>query len=210
MKETDKEEVNFFENRRIFDVRSHLKLGQDAFGKAISMTQSGISALELYKNGVTRKIKTRLKEVFFVDPLYFEEGSGAAMFLGGKEREALAVAEKLRKKRSGTAEEIGEEVRQSSELQSIRIERLSTELEMTKDLLESREELLKSRDEMILLLKSQLAGMDSKYENLSRELSELRKVVDQGIIDRLEVIKGKIYSGESPDPNGLNPAKSSG
>lgn len=90
------------------------------------------------------------------------------------------------------------------EIQAIRIEKLTSELELTKELLksreeffQSREEILKSKEDLILILKEQLEQANTNYEKLSKEISELKELLDQN-------------EGGTDDPNGIHPVKSSG
>lgn len=196
---------NFFENRRFFEIRERLKLDQKGFADAIGMHQSGISKIEMNVNGISRRTKAKVCDTFYIDPLFFESGSGASMFLEGKEEEALKVAEGFlppksigkSQEKSHSKEPLGTVDSHLLDIQAIRIEKLTAELELTKDLLRFREEILKSKEELIVVLKEQLEMATTNYEKLSKEISELKELLSR-------------KEGESDDPNGLHPVKSSG
>lgn len=212
METTDSQKDNFFANRCVFEIRNHLKLDQGEFGNAIGKNQSTISVIEANKIKVSRPIRNLIHTTFFVNLEFFEAGTESNMFLEGREPEALEKAGKFRKPERDGNNGLKSRPPQTApaDSQMIKIEKLTAELEYAKGLLESREELLESRDEMIVLLKSQLSSVESRYENISKELAELRNLVDQGIAHKLNEISDKITSGENQDPNGLNPAKRSG
>lgn len=194
-----------FENNCVFEIRNYLMLDQKGFGDALGMQQSGVSVIELGKTKLTPKIKSRICNTFFIDSLYFEEGSGAGMFLEGKEGDAWTVANKFRKQKSSMVSRGRADISKDggAELQAIVVKRLENELAL-------KDELLKSKDDMIIVLKEQLNQMNANYENLSSEFSELKKLINQGIVNKLDEINDHVVSGRTDDPNAINPARNSG
>ncbi|MGM1428221.1 helix-turn-helix domain-containing protein [Sphingobacterium lactis] len=180
-------------------------LDQKGFGDALGMQQSGVSIIEQGKTKLTPKTRSRICNTFFIDPLFFEEGSGADMFLEGKERDAWTVADRFRKQKSSSTPRGRAETSKSegAEIQAIVLERLENEIAL-------KDELLKSKDDIIVVLKEQLNQMNSNYENLYREFSELKKFVNQNIVDKLDEINDHVVSGRTGDPNAINPARNSG
>lgn len=205
MKDSVNQGDNFFENNRVFEIRNFLKLDQIGFGNALKMRQSAISNIEKNKTKLTRKTKSEICNVFFVDPLFFEKGNDAKMFLEGKENNAWEVAENFRKQKTSSLSTDSSAFQKSdpNDIQAIVIEKLSNELEL-------KNELLKSRDELIVILKEQLAASNSNYENLWKEISELRKLLRRDVVEKLKDIDDNISSGESDNPNDINPVKNSG
>ncbi|WP_286850693.1 MULTISPECIES: helix-turn-helix domain-containing protein [Sphingobacterium] len=204
MQNIDSQEDIFFKNSRVFQIRDYLKLEQQGFAEALGVHQSMISYIEKNKKKVSNKTKSLICKVFFVDPLFFDDREDVGMFLEGREKDALQIAEDFRSHKSNVPSKkaFGVTAGGGADLQAVVIEKLTAELELTKQLLNSKEDL-------VLVLKEQLNAMNSNYANLSQELAELKKMVSQDVVGKLNEITENI-SGERDNPNGANPVKRSG
>lgn len=200
---SDNQRDNFFENKRVFEIREYLKLEQKGFAEAIGTHQTSISKIEANTISLSRKIKVKICNTFHINPDFFVVETDAPMFLEGKEKEARQVAQPFLPKKS-PGRSTNTESGRLLEIQAIRIEKLTSELELTKELLKSkeeifhsREEILKSKDDLILILKEQLEQANTNYEKLFKEISELKDLLNE-------------RDGGTDDPNGIHPVKSSG
>lgn len=200
---SDNQRDKYFENKRVFEIRVHLKLEQKGFAEAIGAHQTSISKIEANTISLSRKIKANICNTFYINPEFFVMDADASMFLEGKENEAREAAAPFMPKKSPGRSTNPESAR-LLEVQAIRIEKLTSELELTKELLKSREEvfqskeeILKSKEDLIVILKEQLEQANSNYEKLSKEISELKELLDD-------------KERETDDPNGIRPVKNSG